>query len=73
VAARRERARLALATHDGATAVEELQSALAWAPADARTRYELAAALKATGDAAGAVRELARARTLDPRLPAVLP
>jgi Flp pilus assembly protein TadD len=50
-----------------------LQSAVTWAPADARTRYELAAALKATGDAAGAARELARARTLDPRLPAVLP
>jgi Flp pilus assembly protein TadD len=46
---------------------------VAWEPGDAQTRYDLAAALKATGDAAGAARELAAARKLDPRLPAVLP
>jgi len=73
VAARHERARIAMAARDPRTAVEELRAAVAWEPADARTRFDLAVALAAAGDSGEAARELARARMLDPRLPAVLP
>ena len=48
------------------------QAALAWEPDDARTRYDLAVALEASGDVAGAARELARARRLDATLPAAV-
>jgi Tfp pilus assembly protein PilF len=44
--AHRERARIARASRDWATAAAELEAVLAWEPSDARARSDLAAAVK---------------------------
>jgi tetratricopeptide (TPR) repeat protein len=64
IGARRALAQLALDAGDRATALTELQTLVIWAPQAADAHSDLAAALKAQGDAEGAARELAIAQRL---------